>query len=457
MKSVLYTCIIGDYDMLLDPAYITPGWDYICFTDNYNVKSKVWKIVHIDSKYDNTRQAREVKVKSQFYLPNYDISIWADGSVIPNCNLDLFVNTYLNDGSDLAVSMHPDRNCVYQEISKCVELNKDDIPTMLEYRNLLKKQGYPAFNGLVQTGIIIRKHSSEQLKIFSELWWKEILQYSARDQLSFNYIMHNNPITYNMFSADVFNNEFILYRHSKSSDVAIPAVVRSTYGNNFYEVNRSNDTTSSNTIYESHAQSEYTNFIDSYILQLNNFKTNNDILCFINSNDIKELLNGYTHITTKKMDFYISSKNAEAYSEENVLFDTPNIKCIRRVDNHSIETAIYSKFKNIDISAKYSILERMNIIEDDYALISHLELTHKFQYKAYMYVTDLTKADYSINVNMLNSNTLYCYKNSCWYGTANVMDMFFKLFSNNSYVPKHSYRKNILKCMKEHNIDVRFY
>ena len=33
-RKTVYTCITGEYDELTEPDYITPGWDYICFTDN---------------------------------------------------------------------------------------------------------------------------------------------------------------------------------------------------------------------------------------------------------------------------------------------------------------------------------------------------------------------------------------------------------------------------------------
>jgi len=32
-RKVVYTCISGNYDTLRDPSYVTPGWEYICFTD----------------------------------------------------------------------------------------------------------------------------------------------------------------------------------------------------------------------------------------------------------------------------------------------------------------------------------------------------------------------------------------------------------------------------------------
>ena len=41
--KVIYTAIFGDYDTLKEPLVITPGWKYICYTDQ-DFESKVWEI-----------------------------------------------------------------------------------------------------------------------------------------------------------------------------------------------------------------------------------------------------------------------------------------------------------------------------------------------------------------------------------------------------------------------------
>jgi hypothetical protein len=33
-RKAVYTFIFGDYDDLKSPTIMTPGWDYICFTDD---------------------------------------------------------------------------------------------------------------------------------------------------------------------------------------------------------------------------------------------------------------------------------------------------------------------------------------------------------------------------------------------------------------------------------------
>ena len=60
-KNVCYTVIVGQYDSLKEPQYISDNFDYICFTDQTNFKSNVWDIrplPDIVSNFDNTRKNR---------------------------------------------------------------------------------------------------------------------------------------------------------------------------------------------------------------------------------------------------------------------------------------------------------------------------------------------------------------------------------------------------------------
>lgn len=238
MRNVIYTCIIGDSDNVLEPNHITPGWDYVCFTNNKNLSSKYWTIKPFTKLYDNNRAAIHIKVNPDKYLPEYDLSVWVDGNISVNIDLDEFVESHLHTNSVLAISMHPDRNCVYEEIEAGRLMKTDSLSMLNFYNDKLKREKYPEQNGMVQSNIIIRKHNDIKLIEFSKRWWQNILSFSKRDQLSFNYVMYNFPISYNLFSADVLVKEFSCYKHSNISNAnnkrkAVP--VRKQYGENFYK------------------------------------------------------------------------------------------------------------------------------------------------------------------------------------------------------------------------------
>ena len=81
-KIVVYTVIMGDYDYLKNPEYIMENCDYICFTNNPNLKSDIWQIRYdADTQLDNTKWQRRHKVMVHEYLPEYDWSVYIDGNV----------------------------------------------------------------------------------------------------------------------------------------------------------------------------------------------------------------------------------------------------------------------------------------------------------------------------------------------------------------------------------------
>ena len=68
-KIAVYTAFTGDYDTLKDPDFIDENCDYICFSDNPNIKSSVWRIILMeDSILDNNRKAKQYKVFPHKYL-----------------------------------------------------------------------------------------------------------------------------------------------------------------------------------------------------------------------------------------------------------------------------------------------------------------------------------------------------------------------------------------------------
>lgn len=84
-KVVVYTCITGDYDKLIDPQFIDSGVDYICYTNNNTLNSNVWQIRPIPTDLDyltQVKKQRYIKINAHVMLPEYDISVWVDGNII---------------------------------------------------------------------------------------------------------------------------------------------------------------------------------------------------------------------------------------------------------------------------------------------------------------------------------------------------------------------------------------
>lgn len=204
-KGVIYTCITGMYDELLNHSYIDPYWDYICFTDNLSIRNEhnfKWEIRKISfDKLDNVRNQRWHKLHPHVLFPEYENSIWVDGS-IDICGKSVFndVDTAINDTRPISIGPHPKRDCVYDEWDVCIKKGKDDELVMKRQIDLMKKKGFPSHVGLFETSIIYRKNHDLTIKKLMDEWWWWIKNYSRRDQLSFTYVLWQNNITITLLS-----------------------------------------------------------------------------------------------------------------------------------------------------------------------------------------------------------------------------------------------------------------
>ena len=202
-KKVVYTCITGNYDNIIEPSFITEGFDYICFTDNSGLTSVNWKIIVINDfpeGLSNVKKQRYVKVNAHKFVSKYDLSIWVDGNIVIKNNLDFFLFHYCNDDSkSIFIPRHPIRDCIYVEGITCEKCGKDTAEHINPQMKRYKEEGFPEKYGLVQTNIMIRKHNSPECIKLMEEWWHEIENGSHRDQLSFNYVLwkeHDNGFMY---------------------------------------------------------------------------------------------------------------------------------------------------------------------------------------------------------------------------------------------------------------------
>ncbi len=203
MKKVVHTVITDNYDSVKEiVGFDNSDWQFLLYTNNKDLKSKTWTIIY-DPGLNNVKRARAIKI-----LPphDYDQSIWIDGSIQVNCNLTQFVEERCE--GDFDVMNHPDRQCVYDEAKACIRLGKDDPNIIQEQIKRYSLDYYPHNNGMVATGCIFRNKSKE-VDNFCKLWLNEVLHYSHRDQLSFNYIRQKTGISVYRLPFHILKNEFL--------------------------------------------------------------------------------------------------------------------------------------------------------------------------------------------------------------------------------------------------------
>ena len=207
-KKIIYTAIIGNYDILSEPSVYTDDWEYICFTDTpRTIVSKYWKIIDINYYRElknitkSSFLARIIKWSPTYMFEDIDFSIWIDANIVINIDLNIFIN-YLPKNYPIILSKHPNRNCIYQEIIAIKSridrgIIKENINGVNKWALDLKYNiKYPENNGLCQTGLKIHNHKFKDLLFEIGKMMRSIMnQYDIiRDQLIFNYISYTLQI-----------------------------------------------------------------------------------------------------------------------------------------------------------------------------------------------------------------------------------------------------------------------
>lgn len=230
-RKVVYTAIFGNYDHLKTPEYVNPNWDYVCFTDNRNVKSDVFTVKHVDQRFGNvTKNARMVKLLSHLFLINYDYSLWVDGSVkLRGKNIDeLITNNLASDY--ISLHNHVKRDCVYEEADACMLAKKDgnDILAIqiAEYRN----EGLPESVGVFETAQLARRHQAPEVALLNALWWRQLDAYSIRDQVALPYVFwKHNFKSHQMEGTQWLDPYFHMYKHRSAQnkhDTTVEIIVK---------------------------------------------------------------------------------------------------------------------------------------------------------------------------------------------------------------------------------------
>ena len=202
-KFCVYTCLIGDFDRFTDLTAAIPGRDSYIITDNKSINSSNTNSILISSIYRSSRRTNRIfKILPHLFFSSYSHSVYYD------CNLIFKVSPMellglLSPKCDLLIFNHNKRNCLFEEIDECIFWNKDSKDLLNVQRE--KYVVVPKKNGLYLGSVLVRNHNN--LALFSEFWWSQYDEFSARDQISLAYTFFSLQINYEIL--DIL--DFALY------------------------------------------------------------------------------------------------------------------------------------------------------------------------------------------------------------------------------------------------------
>lgn len=182
---VVYSAVFGGYDSIVPPRHPNPNVHYVMFTDSrQNIKG--WNVRQVEPKYSPRKTSRYYKVLAHQHFPDAEYTIWFGGWLIPTGD-PLPALKYLGK-HDIAMEPHLERNCLYKEAMKCIEIGKVNEGNARRQMKAYKQDGFPANYGLTSAFFIVRRNTPN-IAALENLWWEQINTYTTRDQLSLMYCM----------------------------------------------------------------------------------------------------------------------------------------------------------------------------------------------------------------------------------------------------------------------------
>lgn len=189
MKMVIYTCIIGGYDTLLQPFEPAPEFDFVCFVgkgETHPTRDGAWEIRELPlTTGDPALDSRYPKMHPHELLPEYECSVWIDGNIgITDGTLYKAARIKESAGVPYSGVGHPTRDCVYDEARKCRDMRYISYFKLARIWAFYLLRRWPRHSGLMENNLIFRHHNAPEIIALDELWWSRVLHFCRRDQLS---------------------------------------------------------------------------------------------------------------------------------------------------------------------------------------------------------------------------------------------------------------------------------
>lgn len=207
-KFIIYTTITGDYDQIINPLFISNA-KYVLFTNNKSLVSDFWNVKYVDSELSDLMLSREIKILPHKYLESkYNISIYVDANFLIYGDLADFTS-FLNEQTSFVFTSHSERNNIYDEILKNVEIKNISYESAMNQYQRYISEGFDDDLGLGECGILIRRHNDDELINLMNLWWSEFVNGVHRDQISLMYCIWKTQFkNYLKIQGNIWENQY---------------------------------------------------------------------------------------------------------------------------------------------------------------------------------------------------------------------------------------------------------
>ena len=205
----MFTALTAQYEQLNELTIERPaGVEFVCFTDDPTLTSETWQLVVVPAAFDQDpiRSQRMLKILGHQALDGYDEWLYVDNSVRlrvdPNEILDDWLTT-----ADLAFPSNPVSDTLQREFDIVLGLGYDSRERVTEQLDHYRRS-FPAL--LEQRpywcGMFARRNT-RAVATTMELWFRHVLRYSRRDQLSINLALAGSEANINRVELDIWGSD----------------------------------------------------------------------------------------------------------------------------------------------------------------------------------------------------------------------------------------------------------
>jgi hypothetical protein len=207
-RTVVFTAIMGDYNVL-QPAPSIPGVDFVAFLDEPSLRTD-WdiRVVERISDVSPRRWAKRYKMRPDVYLPEFDHTIWVDGTVRIDSSTFAAEAMACAEPSGIAMFTHPERDCIFDEAVVSLTMPKYQAEPIVKQVNSYRRQGMEHHSGLWACGIIARQNT-EQIRELGEMWLAEVDRWSVQDQISLPPCLRALDIVPGAFPGNLYSNSWL--------------------------------------------------------------------------------------------------------------------------------------------------------------------------------------------------------------------------------------------------------
>lgn len=219
MESLaIYTVLTGGKEPLGNPILRLESNEtdlrihFICLTDNRELSSDIWECRYFDTHtLPPEKSSRRPKALPHQYLSEFRYSLYID-NICELKRLPKSDDLIAPKGSEYVYRLfkHSTRSQISDECLAIASLGYDKPETLLE--QLDTYANYTSLEKITPLGtctVLLREHNHQKIIEHGTIWWEHILNFSQRDQMSFDFCRIYSHLNVDYFNGTKFSNDLI--------------------------------------------------------------------------------------------------------------------------------------------------------------------------------------------------------------------------------------------------------